>query len=162
MELTIRAWYNEPEINFEFSHRISNYIRLVIKDSVMKPLGLIENYPEKFLHLSVTTTSTQDKLEVKMGPFKTKSTSVNCGLWFPYKQIMTSPHPLDLYVENYIESIPLIFKRWGVTEEQVKEAGKKIRAEILNNPYYELTQEEKNTLEESKKITDRIKREMNL
>ena len=82
MELTIGAWFNEPGINFEFSYRISNYIRLAIKECVMTPLGLIDAYPEKFLHLTVTTTSTQDKLEVKMGSFKAKATSVKCGLWF--------------------------------------------------------------------------------
>ncbi|MFY7938118.1 MAG: hypothetical protein ACOVOQ_12120, partial [Flavobacterium sp.] len=70
MELTIGAWYNEPGINFEFSFRIEQFIRHAIKECVMTPLGLIEAYPEKFLHLTVTTTSTQDKLEVKMGPFR--------------------------------------------------------------------------------------------
>jgi hypothetical protein len=161
MELTIGAWYNEPGINFEFSHRISNFIRLAIKECVMKPLGLIDAYPEKFLHLTITTTSTQDKLEVKMGPFKTKATSVNCGLWFPYQSIILSPTPLDEYVENYIKSIPLIFKKWNVTDEQINEVTAKIRNEIIGNSYYLLTDEEQNELEEEKQRHKEIQQELN-
>jgi hypothetical protein len=150
MELTIGAWFNEPGINFEFSYRISNYIRLAIKECVMTPLGLIEAYPEKFLNLTVTTTSDQSILEVKMGPFKTKATSVNCGLWFPYQSIVSSPIPLEEYVENYIKSIPLIFKKWNVTDEQINQVTIKIKNEIIGNPYYLLTVEEQKELEEEK------------
>ena len=150
MELTIGAWYNEPGINFEFSYRISNFIRLAIKECVMTPLGLIDEYPEKFLHLTVTTTSTQEKLEVKIGPFKKKATSVNCGLWFPYQSIISSKTPLIEYVENYIKAIPIVFKKWGVTEEQINQVTTKIKAEIIGNSHYLLTDEEQQELEEEK------------
>jgi hypothetical protein len=139
MELTIGEWFSEPGVTFEFSYRVSLYIRQVIKDTIMNPLGLLYNYPEKFLHLTITTTFLQDKLEVKMGPFRKNITSINCGLWFPYKDIMASQKPLEEYVENYIKSIPLIFKRWGVSQEQINEAAEKIRKEIYGNPLYELT-----------------------
>jgi hypothetical protein len=161
MELTIGAWFNEPGINFEFSYRISNYIRLAIKECVMTPLGLIDAYPEKFLHLTVTTTSTQDKLEVKMGPFKAKATSINCGLWFPYQSIISSPTPLDEYVENYIKSIPLIFKKWNVTEEQINQVTTKIKTEIIGNTLYLLTDEEQKELEEEKQRHKEIQQEIN-
>ncbi len=160
MELTIGAWYNEPGINFEFSFRISQFIRLAIKECVMSPLGLVEAYPEKFLHLTVTTTSTQDKLEVKMGPFRTKATSVNCGLWFPYQSIMSAQNPLEEYVENYIKSIPLIFKKWNVTEEQIQHVTSKIKTEIIGNPHYLLTIEEQKELEEDKERLKKILQEI--
>lgn len=125
----------------------------------MAPLGLLESYPEKFLHLQITTTSTQESLEVKMGPFKPKATSINCGLWFPYHTIVDSENPLEAYVECYIKSIPLVFHRWGVTDQQSEEAAKMIRKEIVGNPYYELTQEEKDELEEEKRSTKNILKE---
>jgi hypothetical protein len=162
MELTIGEWYNESGINFEFSHRISNYIRIVVKECIMAPLGLIDNYTDKFLHLTVTTTSKQKDLEVKMGTIKIKATSVNCGLWFPYKEIINSPNPINTYVENYIKSFPLVFKRWGVTDQQINEAATKIRREIIGNPYYELTKDEKREIEETKQTTIRIKKELGL
>lgn len=161
MELTIGAWYNEPGINFEFSFRIEQFIRHAIKECVMTPLGLIEAYPEKFLHLTVTTTSTQDKLEVKMGPFRKKATSVNCGLWFPYQSIMSSQNPLEEYLENYIKSIPLIFKKWNVTEEQINHVTSKIKTEIISNPHYLLTIEEQKELVERKESYRKILQEIN-
>ena len=150
MELTIGAWYNEPGINFDFSFRISKFIRLAIKECIMTPLGLIDIYPDKFLHLTETTKSSQDKLDVKMGQFKIKAKTINCGLWFPYKQIISSSNPLEEYLDNYIKSIPLIFERWGVTEEQIIQVTTKIKTEIIGNPYYLLTNEEQMELEEQK------------
>ncbi|MES2566280.1 MAG: hypothetical protein V4565_05405 [Bacteroidota bacterium] len=150
MELTIGAWYNEPGVSFDFSFRISKFVRLAIKECIMTPLGLIDAYPEKCLHLTVTTTSAQDKLEVKMGPFKSKATNVNCGLWFPYNSIILSKNPLEEYIENYIKSIPLVFEKWGVTAEQISQVTIKIKTEIIGNPYYFLTDQEQKELEEEK------------
>ena len=160
MELIIGAWYNEPGINFEFSFRISNFIRLAIKECVMKPLGLIDQHPEKFLHLTVTTSSTQDKLEIKMGPFKTKATSVHCGLWFPYTSIISSETPLDEYVQNYILAIPLIFKKWNITEVQINQVTTKIKTEIIGNSHYLLTDEEQKELEEEKQRYKEIQQQI--
>ena len=155
MVLTIGAWYNEPGINFEFSYRISNFIREAIKENVMKPLGLIEADPEIFLDLTVTTTSTQDKLEVKMGPIRKNTKNIDCGLWFPYNSIMSSENPLEAYVNNYIESIPLVFMKWNVTEEQINEVTRRIKSEIIGNSHYLLTEEEQEELDLYKKIGEK-------
>ncbi len=106
MELTIGAWYNEAGVNFDFSHRISNFIRLAIKDSIMSPLGLAELYPDKYLHLTVSTKVDQNTLEVKMGQLRENSQDINCGLWFPYNKIHNSPNPKREYIECYIQSLP--------------------------------------------------------
>ena len=161
MVLTIGAWYNEPGIYFEFSYRISNFIREAIKESVMQPLGLLEVNPETFLHVTVTTTSTQDKLEVKMGQIRTNSKNIECGLWFPYNSIMSSKTPLEDYVDNFINSIPLVFMRLNITEEQINEVAKKIRAEIIGNSHYLLTKEEQEELDEEKQRYKEIRESRN-
>jgi hypothetical protein len=156
MELTIGAWYPEPGINFEFSDRIPDFIQKAILECVMAPLGLIEAYPEKSLHVRVTTASNQDTLAVKMGPFRENSTSVNVKLWFPYDAIVYSEKPLEAYVEHFIQSIPFIFDRWGVTEKQIHEAAAMIRGEVIHNPYYELTEEERSQLQSDQPAATRI------
>jgi hypothetical protein len=49
-----------------------------------------------------------------------------------------------------------------VTDKQINEAAKKIRAEIIGNPYYKLTKDEKREIEETKQTTIRIKKELGL
>jgi len=162
MNLTIGSWYDEPNVNFEFSHRISNYIRLIIIECIMTPLDLIDKDSDKFLHLSICTKANQDKLEVKMQRITKNTTDINCGIWLPYKSIIKSEKPIEKYIEYYIESLPLIFSKWNVTNDLIKNAGNKIKNEIIGNPHYELTDEEKDELIEEKDDLNNILNELGL
>jgi hypothetical protein len=166
MKLSLGAWYNEPGISFAFSHKISNYIHSVIKESIMEPLGLLEQYPDLFLHLTICTKLDQKKLEVKMGDLKKNTKDINCGIWFPYNKIILASNPKEAYVECYIEALLPVFIKWNVTNSQIKQAGDKIRNEIYDNPKYDFTKEELEAKKKEKdgydKVLTDILKDMNL
>ncbi|MFC4323196.1 hypothetical protein [Litchfieldia salsa] len=142
MELTVGAWFNEPKINFKFSHKVDLFIRQQIIEDTMKPLGLLDIEKDIFLHLTVCTKKEQDILEVFLPRKNKRAKSRNYGLWFPYYEIVNSEYPLKSYIYFYIQSLPLIFAEWGVTQEQINLVKQNVYSEILNNNEYELTEEE--------------------
>lgn len=162
MELTIGAWFNEPKINFKFSHKVDNYIRLQIIEHIMKPLGLLEIEKDVFLHLTIATKKEQDRLEVFLPSKNIRAKSKNYGLWFPYFEIIQSDYPLKSYVEFIIQSLPIIFNEWGVTQVQIEKVSQNVFNEILNNKLYELTSEELEELTFSESMLDGILEELGL
>ncbi len=158
MDLTVGSWFSEPKIYFKIPNQVDLYIRKQIKQYVMKPLGLLDSYPGKFLHLTETTNKAQTILEVKLGrKWRKTSTSRNVALWFPYYKIINSEYPLKMYLHTYIECLPIIFKEWGVTKEQIENVKTKSEDEILNNPNYELTDEEIKEYEEEDVFNDKMR-----
>jgi hypothetical protein len=73
---------------------------------------------------------------------------------------MSSQNPLEEYLENYIKSIPLIFKKLDVTDEQINQVTSKIKSEIIGNPHYLLTIEEQKELVERKECYRKILQEI--
>ena len=163
MNISLGSWFNQPKINFKFSHKVDLAIRNEISNEIMTPLGLHELYPDKWLHLNVTTIETQDKLEVKLGSnWSERTTSRNHGLWFPYHKIVNSDYPLKEYLKYYIESLPIIFNEYGITDEQVLKVKTNCENKILNNTEFELTQEELNEIYEEENLADEITAELGL
>jgi hypothetical protein len=142
MNLLIGAWYNEPNINFKFSHKVDNYIRERIKEFIMQPLGVLEIDKDKFINITIATDSNQEDLEVKFGKFTKRSEFFRVGFWFPYNKIINSENPLKEYLENYILAIKTLFDKWGVTDEQIEKLRQDIFGEILNNELYDKADEE--------------------
>ncbi|KEZ50887.1 hypothetical protein [Metabacillus indicus] len=162
MELTIGAWFNEPKINFKFSHKVDNYIRIQIIEHIMKPLGLLDIEKDVFLHLTVATKKEQDRLEVFLPRKNNRAKSKNYGLWFPYIEIIHSDYPLKSYVEFFVQSLPIIFNEWGVKQEQIENVTQNVFNEILSNKFYELTAEELEELSFSERMLDGILEELGL
>src|SRR6185369_2353979 len=160
MEITVGAWFSEPKIAFKFSHKVSLFIRDQIKQCIMNPLGLLDSLPGKFLHLTVATKSTQDILEVKLGPrWRKNSVSRNHALWFPYHRVVDSDCPVAEYISLYSEALAIIFKEWGVTESQIALLKENCLREIIGNPIYELTDAQKEEYERSDRFTEQIEKE---
>ena len=109
MELTLSSWFNEPKINFKFSHKVQSYIRDVIKEDIMAPLGLIESYQDKFINLNVTTEENRSELLVNIAPTWSENERSH-GLFFPYHPIVDSKEPLREYLKYYVLSIQAVFK----------------------------------------------------
>jgi len=129
----------------------------------MKPLGLIEDYPGKFLHLTVTTEEDRTELEVKLGPKWSKRTkSRNHGLWFPYHKIVDSEYPLKEYLKCYMDCLPIIFREFGVTEAQLEQVRLNCEKAILNNQEYEMTEKEINEHEEAYDLGEKFAKELGI
>jgi hypothetical protein len=157
MELTIRSWFNEPEATLHFSHKVDMYIRSQIKELLMRPLGLLQLYEDETLHLTITTLSSQQKLEVKMGK-RNKAKSINCGIWLPYLPIVQSKYPLEKYLGFIVEASFEIFKKWNVSASQIETLKTSLFQEILFNPLYELTEEEMLEIDENEEFLNEIKK----
>ena len=142
MILVVSSWYNEVGINFKISYKVCNYVRERIKDYIMTPLGLIDLDPNLYLSINVTTTATQDTLEVRFGRVTKRSEFIRIGFWMPYKKIITAENPLKEYLENYIEGTKIVFAKWNVKDEQIDMLKNDVFREILNNKEYEYADEE--------------------
>lgn len=142
MKLNLSSFYVEPGVVFDFSYKINLFIKSKIEDVIMKPLGLLEIDTDQFLSLIISTKLSQTFLEVKLSRKNKRSKFRNCGIWFPYNEIITSLNPLEKYIENFIKAVPEIFKEWEITEEQIIEFSKTLKIELLNNPEYDLSDEE--------------------
>ena len=157
MELTLGAWFNEPKINFKFSHKVDLYIRKQIKENILEPLGLLDSYPAKFLHLNVTTEAERTELKVCIAPkWSQRTTNRTHGLWFPYRAIVNSDYPLREYLRYYMEALPVVFGEFGVTQKQLTIVKKNCEREILNNREYELSEEELAGLIDEESAIDEI------
>ncbi|MCP4151488.1 MAG: hypothetical protein GY757_27335 [bacterium] len=63
---------------------------------------------------------------------------MNYELWFPYSKIVNSRYPLKGYLDNFIDSLPVIFEEFGVTDTLISKIRSECEKEILNNKEYEL------------------------
>ena len=163
MELTVSSWFNEPKINFKFSHKVGLFIRNEVKEHIMQPLGLLDSYEGKFLNLNVTTSITQDVLEVKLSrKWSNKSTHRTHDLWFPYKPIVESEYPLKEYINCYIESLQYVFEEFGVSKNQIEKVRANVELTILNNSDFELTKEELEEIEEEENLGDLFAKELGI
>jgi hypothetical protein len=143
MELIVSAWFNEPNINFKFSHKVDLYIRDEIKNNILEPLGLLDAFPDKYLTLNVTTESDRTKLKVHIAPKWSKRTKHRThGLWFPYRPIIDSEYPLREYLNYFMDSLKVVFKEFDVTHEQLQLVRANCEREILNNDEYVRPQSE--------------------
>ena len=149
MVLTISCLFSEPGFKFHISYKVDNFIRDKLR-ILMHTYKLDEKDKDLFLGLVVSTNSKTKKVEVKGPDVDKKNKFINWGLWLPYEDIVNTNNQLVPYLKYIFEAMVIVFGKYDVKEEDVKEIQKIVENEVVNNPEYIYSEEETKPLDLSK------------
>lgn len=136
MILIIGAWYNEVGYSFEFSHKVTNFIREKIKETIFIKYKFDETNADWYLRLTIATDSKTELVQVRGPDILKRTKRINYGLWLPFEIIMSSNYPLETYINCLFEAIKIVFKNYEVPNDEIDEIKKLCKKEILNNIEY--------------------------
>lgn len=130
------AWYNEPGIKFNVSHKIYKLIRLQLIEKVMDPTGLTAKDPDHFLNLNTTTAYDIYELAVRGPVIDKRNKFISYGLWLPYKEINDSKEYLKTFLEFYFDALLILFDKYNVPREFILDVREVVVKEVDNNTEY--------------------------
>lgn len=142
MKLTISSLYCEPGVKFSISHKVGNLLREKLIEKIMIPYNLIEKDQDKFLGLIVSTSSKTKEVDVKGPDYDKKNNFVNWGLWLPYREIKEAQDQLIPFLKYFFDAVAILFKKYNVKEEDIRQVQKSIEEEVINNQKYKYEKKE--------------------
>jgi hypothetical protein len=109
---------------------------------VIQPYGIDTNNVNTFLNLIVSTNSKTTHVEVKGPSYNKKDNFINWGLWLPYREIAEASDQLVPYLKYFFDAAVIVFKNYGVKEEDVRKVQRVVEEEVIDNPKYTFVEEQ--------------------
>lgn len=137
MILVTSAWYNEIGFKFNFSYKVTRFIREELIINIMEPYKLVEKEKDYHLDLVVATDSKTTELEVRGPDVRKRAKLIDYGLWLPHDIINNAEYPLAEFLKYYFEALKIVFSNYNVPAYELEKIYETAKKEILNNSEYE-------------------------
>ncbi|RZT15536.1 hypothetical protein [Fictibacillus sp. BK138] len=135
--------FSEVNTSFSISYKVDLKIREYLNEYICPYL----KFPAKeqnmdYMYLSVSTKKDVKEVEVKGPDISRKDKEVVWALWLPYHKISNESDQRERYIKFYFEALVMLFERYNIDEELIRQVQTKIEKEVIGNKEYEFEEED--------------------
>ena len=143
MEFLTSSIFSEVNSYFSISHKVNLKIREELNQNIVSYLKLTPKEKEMdFINLITCTKKSILDVEVKGPDFNRKEKIINWGLWLPSEKIFEYSDQRKPYIKFYFDALVILFERYEVEEELLRQVQKNIEKEVIENKEYEYEEED--------------------
>lgn len=143
MECLTSSIFSEVNSYFSISHKVDLKIREELNENIVSYLKLTPKEKEMdFINLITCTKKSVLAVKIEGPDFNRKEKIINWGLWLPYEKIVEYSDQRKQYIKYYFDALVILFKRYGVEEEVLRQVQKDIEKEVIENNEYEYEKED--------------------
>jgi hypothetical protein len=141
VEITISSLYLEPGYKFDISHKVDLSVRQKLEELLISSYGLDKIKEKYFLSLIISTDSKSKTVLVRGPSIDKRNEFITWSLNLPYLNVNSGVDYVPKYLEYLFDALVLVFKNYGVNEEDIRKVQQIVEKEVINNPNYEFNEE---------------------
>jgi hypothetical protein len=138
LKITTSSFFVESGSSFSISYKVSLLIRSQL-NAIISLLIVTDQKKDNSIHIIVSTSKNTKNVEIK-GPVKSGK-FIDWVLWLPYYEVIKDADHLKNYLHYYFDAVVLVFQKYDVPEEPIRDVHRIVENEVIGNPEYKFDDE---------------------